>query len=361
MTIDQLMAFAVAQGAADLYVQTGTLPRLRVDGLVREVDSPPLTDEQVRSFIRAIGPRAVVEDIDAHMTRGADFSYELGGRSRFRCNLYSHLGAPGLVIRVIPTAIPTFDRLHLPAVVADVVAERRGLTLLSGATGSGKSSTLAAMVDWLNNHHHIKILTIEDPVEFVHAPKKSLITHVEVGGDTPSFEQGLRQAVRQAPDVILVGELRDAETVRMALRAADTGHQVLATIHSANAAQTVKRLLALAPPGEVAIAREQLAASLVGVIAQRLARSKAGGLWPVVEVMRGDAVTSKLILEDRLGELADYVATGQKGMRTFDRDILDLHRRGILAEAEALRVATNRDAVAFGMRVEEHGIPKPAG
>lgn len=357
MTIDQLMTFAVAQGAADLYVQTGTVPRLRVDGLVREVDAPPLADEQVRGFIRAIAPRAVADDLDAAMARGVDFSYALGAKSRFRCNLYSHLGTPGLVIRVIPTTIPTFESLHLPAVVADVVAERRGLTLLSGATGSGKSSTLAAMVDHLNRHHHVKILTIEDPVEFVHAPDRSLITHVEVGADTPSFEHGLRQAVRQAPDVILVGELRDAETVRMALRAADTGHQVLGTIHSSNAAQTVERLLALAPPGELAIAREQLAASLVAVIAQRLARSKDGGLRPVVEVLRGDSVTSKFILEDRLGELADYVATGQRGMRTFDKDILDLHRRGILAEAEALRVATNHDAVAFGMRVEEHGAP----
>lgn len=153
--------------------------------------------------------------------------------------------------------------------------------------------------------------------------------------------------------MILVGELRDAETVRMALRAADTGHQVLSTIHSANAAQTVERLLAMVPPTELGIAREQLANSLVGVIAQRLARSKAGELRPVVEVLRGDAVTSKFILEGKLGEIADYIATGQKGMRTFDKHILELHKSGILTEAEALRVATNRDAVAFGMRVAD--------
>ncbi len=156
--------------------------------------------------------------------------------------------------------------------------------------------------------------------------------------------------------MILVGELRDADTVRMALRAADTGHQVLGTIHSANASQTVERLLAIVPPNELSIAREQLAASLVGVIAQRLARSQAGALWPVVEVLRGDSVTSKFILEGKLGEIADYIATGQKGMRTFDKDLIDLHHRGILTEADALRVATNRDAVAFGMRVtDEHG------
>ena len=359
MTIDQLMNFAVDQKAADLFLQTGTLPRLRVNGLVREVDAPPLTDEQVRGFVRAIAPRTVTDDLDASMARGFDFSYSIGTRSRFRVNLYSHLGTPGLVIRVVPTTIRTFDELHLPPVLAEIVAERRGLTLLSGATGSGKSSTLAAMVDYLNSNYHCKILTIEDPVEFIHAPKKSLVSHIEVGSDTPSYDQGLRQAVRQAPDVILVGELRDADSVRMALRAADTGHQVLSTIHSSNAAQTVERLLALVPPNEMPIAREQLAGALVGVVSQRLARSKPGGLWPVVEVLRGDAVTSKFVLENRLGELADYIATGQKGMQTFDKHAIDLHRQGIVTEAEALRVATNRDAVAFGIRVaEDHGPSK---
>ena len=353
MTIDQLMTFAVDQHAADLFVQTGTLPRLRVNGLVREIDAPPLTDEQVRGFIRAIAPRVATDDLERALARGFDFSYALGTRARFRVNLYSHLGTPGMVLRVIPPQIQPFEALNLPPVLAEVTNERRGLTLLSGATGSGKSSTLAAMVDFLNTNHHLKILTIEDPVEFVHTSKKSLVSHAEVGGDIPSFEQGLRQAVRQAPDVILVGELRDAETVRMALRAADTGHQVLSTIHAANAAQTVERLLAMVPPTELGIAREQLANSLVGVVAQRLARSKAGGLRPVVEVLRGDAVTAKFILEGKLGEIADYIATGQKGMRTFDRHILELHKGGILAEAEALRVATNRDAVAFGMRVAD--------
>ena len=359
MTIDQLMMFAVDQKAADLFLQTGTLPRLRVNGLVREVDAPPLTDEQVRGFIRAIAPRAVTDDLDAALARGFDFSYSLNDRSRFRCNIYSHLGTPGMVIRIIPTVIRTFEELHLPVVLGEIINERRGLTLLSGATGSGKSSTLAAMVDFLNSQYHIKILTIEDPVEFVHTPKKSLVSHIEVGSDTPSFEQGLRQAVRQAPDVILVGELRDAETVRMSIRAADTGHQVFSTIHSSNAAQTVERLLAMVPPNEISIAREQLAASLVGVVSQRLARSKQGGLWPVAEVLRGDSVTSKFILENKLGEIADYIATGQKGMRTFDKDLIDLHHRGVITEAEALRVATNRDAVAFGIRVaDDHGATK---
>lgn len=356
MTIDQLMSFAVDQHAADLFLQTGTLPRLRVNGLVREIDAPPLTDEQVRGFIRAIGPRRATEDLDSALARGFDFSYALGARARFRVNLYSHLGTPGMVIRIIPPEIRTFEALNLPPILAEITRERRGLTLLSGATGSGKSSTLAAMVDDLNANFHLKILTIEDPVEFVHTSKKSLVSHVEVGADTPSFEQGLRQAVRQAPDTILIGELRDADTVRMALRAADTGHQVLGTIHAADSAQTVERLLALVPPGELGIAREQLAHALVGVVAQRLARTASGALRPVVEVLRGDAVAARFILEDKLGELADYIATGQKGMQTFDQHALALYKQKVLSEAEALRVATNRDAVAFGMRVADNPI-----
>jgi twitching motility protein PilT len=360
MTIEQLLAFAAKQNAADLYLQAGTKPRLRLGGLVREFEAPALTDEDVRGFVRAIGPRSVADDVDGTMARGFDFSYALGDVARFRCNLYSHLGSPGLVIRVIPPHARTLEELHLPMVVSDFASARRGLTLLSGTTGSGKSSTLAALVELLNSNYHIKILTIEDPVEFVHGPKRALITHVEVGPDTPSFEHGMRQAMRQAPDVILVGELRDAETVRMALRAADTGHQVLSTVHSSNAAQTVERLLAMVPPEEMSIARQQLAGSLVGVISQRLAMSKQGALWPVVEILRGDSVTAKYILEDKLGQIADYIATGERGMQTFDKHAIELHQQGILKDDEALRVATNPEAVAFGIRVAGAHSPEKA-
>jgi twitching motility protein PilT len=311
---------------------------------------PPLGDEQVRQFIRAIGPRTIIDDIDAAMARGHDFSYSLSDQARFRCNLYSHLGAPGMVLRVILPRIRTIDELHLPPVVAEIAQSRRGLTLMSGATGSGKSTTLAALVDLLNAAYHLKILTIEDPVEYVHANKKSLVSHVEVGRDTPSFEHGLRQAMRQAPDVILVGELRDAESVQMALRAADTGHQVLATVHSSSAPQTVERLLAMIPPTEQAIAREQLAASLVGIISQRLTVGRKGERWPVVEVLRCDSVTAKFILEDRIGEIADYVATGQRGMQTFDHHLLELYQQGIIGGTQALSVATNVEALALQMR-----------
>ncbi len=351
MTVDQLLLFAVEQNAADLHLQTGAVPRLRIGGLVREIDAPPLTDDQVRQYVRAIAPRAVVADINEAMVRGVDFSYAIGTGARFRCNLYSHLGTPGLVIRVVPPTIRTTAELNLPPILDEIVQARRGLTLMSGVTGSGKSTTLAAMLDLLNRTYYLKILTIEDPVEFTHVAKKSMVAHVEVGRDTPTFDQGLRQAVRQAPDVILIGELRDADTVRMALRAADTGHQVLSTVHASNASQTVERLLAMVPPGELSIARQQLAASLVGVVSQRLAMSKKGTMWPVVEILRGDSVTSKYILEDRIGDLAEYIHTGTRGMQTFDTHVLDLYHRGILSGTQALSVATNVEAVSLGMRI----------
>ncbi len=247
----------------------------------------------------------------------------------------------------------------MPPVVREIALARRGLTLMSGATGSGKSTTLAAIVDLLNASYYLKILTIEDPVEFEHLGKRALVTHIEVGRDTPSFDHGLRQAMRQAPDVILVGELRDAETVRMALRAADTGHQVLATIHSSNAAQTIERLLAMVPPSELSIARQQIAGSLVGIISQRLTTSKSGERWPVVEILRGDSVVAKFILEDRVKEIADYIATSQRGMQTFDSHLLQLYTQGTIGGTQALAVATNVEALALEMRAP--GRIKPAG
>ena len=355
MTIEQLLRFALEHHAADMHLQAGSAPFVRINGRMRAIDSPVLTGEQLREFIRAIGPRAVIDDIDRALLQGFDFSYGLPGVARFRCNLYSHLGTPGLVIRVIPVTIRTAEELHLPPVIADLALVRRGLLLMSGATGSGKTTTLAAIVDLLNRSFHLKILTIEDPVEYEHTGKSSLISHVEVGRDTPSFEHGLRQAMRQAPDVILVGELRDPETVQMALRAADTGHQVLSTIHASNAAQTVERLLALVPEAFLAIARQQLAAALVGVVSQRLAVSKSGELRPAVEVLRGDAVTSKFILEGRIGDITDYIATEENGMQSFDKHLLRLYRDGILDGVHALEVATNPEALALEIRLPQPG------
>lgn len=351
MTIDQLLRFALDQGAADLHLQTGAPPQLRIVGQIRQVDSPPLTDEQIREFIRAIGPRAVADDINQAMQQGRDFSYAMPGTARFRCNLYSHLGQPALVIRLILPKIRTLAELHLPPVLRELAEARRGLTLMSGATGSGKSTTLAALVDLLNSTYHLKILTIEDPVEYEHVSKKSLVAHVEVGRDTPSFDHGLRQAMRQAPDVILVGEIRDPETAQMALRAADTGHQVLATVHASNASQTIERLLAMIPGGMLPIARQQLSAALVGVASQRLVVDKENKHRPVVEILRGGAVTSKYIMENRIADIADYVATREFGMQTFDQHLIQLYRAGTISGVQALAAATTPEALALEIRM----------
>jgi twitching motility protein PilT len=224
------------------------------------------------------------------------------------------------------------------------------MTLLTGTTGSGKSTTLAAMIDLINTSYRCKIITIEDPIEYLHTNQKAMISHLEVGQDTPTFEQGLRQSLRQDPDVILVGELRDSETMKMALRAADTGHQVFATVHSSNASQTIERILAMVPPEERTIATSQLAGSLEAVISQRLAITREGGRRAVMEILRGGPVTSKYILENRLGELSDYIGGREGGMQRFDQHLIDLHTQKVISGTEALRLATNPEAVALGMR-----------
>ncbi len=284
------------------------------------------------------------------MYNGLDFSYAIPNVSRFRCNVYSHMGSPALVMRLISLKIRTLEELNLPPVLREITLSMRGLTLVTGTTGSGKSTTLAAMVDLINNSYRCKIITIEDPIEYAHSNQKAMISQLELGQDTPSFEHGLRQALREDPDVILVGEVRDSETMRMALRAADTGHQVFTTVHSTNAPQTIERILAMVPPEERSIATSQLASALQAVISQRLAVTRDGGRRAVMEILRGGPVTSKFITENRLGELSDYISGREGGMQRFDQHLLDLYHQKVVSGTEALRLATNPEHVALGMR-----------
>jgi twitching motility protein PilT len=350
MNFDQLIRFGVDQGASDVHLQTGALPLLRINGQIRTVESPPITEGELRQFILSIKPGLTAAQVDQAMVAGLDFSYAIPGISRFRCNVYSHLGTPAMVMRVVKLKVPTLGELNLPSVLRDITLSFRGMTLLTGTTGSGKSTTLAAMVDLINNSFRCKIITIEDPIEYVHTNVKAMISQLEVGQDTPSFEHGLRQSLRQDPDVILVGELRDSETMRMALRAADTGHQVFATVHSSNASQTVERILAMVPPEERKIATSQLASSLEAVISQRLAVTRDGNRRPAMEILRGGPVTSKYIMENRLSDLADYISTREGGMQRFDQHLLDLYHQKVISGTEAMRLATNTEAVALGMR-----------
>jgi twitching motility protein PilT len=351
MNFDQLIRFAVEQGASDVHLQTGASPLLRINGLIRTVESPPVVADDLRQFILSIKKGMTAEQLEPALVEGLDFSYAIPGVSRFRCNIYSHMATPAMVMRTIQLKIRTLDELKLPAVLRDITLSLRGMTLLTGTTGSGKSTTLAAMVDLINNSFRCKIITLEDPVEYTHTNHKAMISQLELGQDTPSFEHGLRQALRQDPDVILVGELRDSETMRMALRAADTGHQVLATVHSTNAAQTIERILAMVPTEERSIATSQLAQSLQAVISQRLAITRDGnGRCAAMEILRGGAVTAKFIMENRLGDLSDFIATRESGMQRFDQHLLDLYHQKVISGTEALRLATNSEAVAMGMR-----------
>jgi len=357
MNLQELLRFAVEHDASDVHVQAGVSPMLRIAGQMRAVDAPPLTDEQARDFVRASVPSHRQGTLEADAVAGLDFSYTIPNLCRFRCSAYQQLGQAGVVMRIIRTVIPTIDELTLPKVVHDIAVSRRGLTLVTGTTGSGKSTTLAAMIDLINNTHRTKIITIEDPIEYIYTPRKALISQLQVGTDTPSFDQALRQALRQDPDVILVGELRDVETLRIALRAADTGHQVFSTVHSANAPQTVERIIAMFPPAEHKLLLAQLAGNMEAILSQRLLVTHAGGRRPAVEVLRGTPVTEKLIVENRLPELQAHIETCESGMQTFDQHLLKMYQAELISGTEALRWATNPESLSMGMR----GIRRTGG
>jgi twitching motility protein PilT len=350
MDLERLLHFAVEHGASDLHLQAGTPPMLRLRGQGRFLERPPLTPEATREFAAAILPAHFSGRLDETLARGIDFSYAIDGLARFRCSVYSHLGTVSIAIRILRNRIPSLDELNLPPVVREIALSRRGLTLVTGTTGSGKSTTLAAMVGLINETYRSKIITIEDPVEYVHTSRNSLISHVELGPDTTSFAQALRQVFRQNPDIILVGELRDVDTLRAALQAADTGHQVLSTVHSATAPVTIERIIAMFPPAEHELLLLQLVNSLQAIISQRLLLGRDGTQRPTVEILRGSPVATKLILERRLHELHDYMATGVSGMQTFDQHLLGLFQSHLIAEPEAMRWASNPEALAMAMR-----------
>lgn len=356
MDFSALLQLAVKNKASDLHLQSEAAPMLRIAGQIRAVETPALSTEELLNFIGTIAPEADRDNLPQAIRSGLDFSYDATDLGRFRCSAYRHLGQVGMVMRVIRRTIPSFEELNLPKVLQDISLSQRGLTLLTGTTGSGKSTTLAAMIDLINQTHRTKIITIEDPVEYIHTNNKALISQLEVGGDTPSFDQALRQALRQDPDVILVGELRDVETLRIALRAADTGHQVFSTVHSANAPQTIERIIAMFPPVEHKLLLSQLAATVEAIISQRLARTTAGDRHPVVEILRGSPITEKYILENRLPELSDYIDSGESGMQSFDQHLLKLYNREIVSGTEALRWASNPESLSMKIR----GI-KPRG
>lgn len=344
-----LLRSAVDYDASDLHIQAGSAPMMRVGGNIRAVETPPVSDDDVRGLIASMLPRFDRDGLSAALAEGIDFSFALETGERFRCSAYRQLGSAGITLRIVRQQISTIEELHLPKTLNDIALSRRGLTLVTGTTGSGKSTTLSSMIDLINHTHRTKIITIEDPIEQVFVADKAFVSQFEVGSDTPSFGQAMRQALRQDPDVIFVGELRDVETLRMALRAADTGHQVFSTVHSSNAPQTVERIIAMFPPDEHKLLLSQLAGSIEAIVSQRLVKLQEGGRRPAVEIMRGTAVTEKFIEELRLDEIHAYMETGESGMQTFDQHLLEMFDSGMIRMTEALRAASNPEALSRHM------------
>jgi twitching motility protein PilT len=335
MDITQLLAFGVKHQASDLHLSAGLPPMIRVHGDVRRINVEPLPHKQVHAMVYDImndSQRKHYED-----TLECDFSFEVQGLARFRVNAFNHGRGAGAVFRTIPSKILTLAQLGTPPVFAELAMKPRGLVLVTGPTGSGKSTTLAAMVDHLNDNNFGHILTIEDPVEFVHESKKCLVNQREVGAHTLSFSNALRSALREDPDAILVGEMRDLETIRLALTAAETGHLVFGTLHTSSAAKTVDRVVDVFPAAEKDMVRAMLSESLVAVIAQTLCKVKDGsGRAAAFEVMLGTSAIRNLIRENKIAQMYSAIQTGQNmGMQTLDQCLTDLVRRNVVSAAEA--------------------------
>ncbi len=329
-SMEDLVREANEKNASDLHLSAGGPPRLRVDGDLVATDHPALDAAAVQALVEAIMTPAQREHFAAE--HELDFSWAVPDVGRYRVNVFMQGRGPGAVLRAIPTRIPSFEALSLPPILAELCKRERGLILVTGPTGSGKSTTLAAMVDVVNSTWDGHILTIEDPVEFVHESKRCLVNQREVGSHTTSFSAALRSALREDPDVILVGEMRDLETISLALTAAETGHLVFGTLHTSSAPKTVDRIIDVFPAGQQAQIRTMLAESLEAVIAQRLLKKQGGGRIAACEVLVGTTAVRNLIREGKLHQIPSMMQTGQQqGMCTFDMAIADLRKRGLLA------------------------------
>ncbi len=341
MDITQLLTFGVKNQASDLHLSTGLPPMLRVRGDMQRIPAEPLRHEDVQTMLHAVmrddHRRCYVESLEC------DFAFEIPDVSRFRVNAFQTLRGAAAVFRAIPSQIPTLDQLGAPPLLADLALKTRGLVLVTGPTGSGKSTTLAAMVHHLNQTTARHILTVEDPIEFIHPPDQSLVNQREVGAHTQSFTNALRSALREDPDVILVGELRDLETIRLALSAAETGHLVLGTLHTSGAAKTIDRLVDVFPAEEKSIVRAMLSESLQAVVSQVLCKTigtadgrALGGRVAAYEIMVNTPAIRNLIREGKTAQMYSSLQIGANvGMQTLDQHLADLIRRGLVNATEA--------------------------
>lgn len=334
MDISQLLTFAVKEGASDCHLSAGEPPMVRIHGDLKKLDHPPLSREAVHALVYDMMNDVQRKTFEEH--RECDFSFALGDIARFRVNVFLQNRGLGAVFRTIPTEIIPLEKLGMPPIVRQLCDREKGLILVTGPTGSGKSTTQAAMIDYLNNTFEGHVITIEDPIEFVHKSKKCLINQRELGVHTLSFANALRSALREDPDVILIGEMRDLETIQLALTAAETGHLVLATLHTSSAPKTIDRIIDAFPPNQQAQVRAQLAETLEGVFTQMLVKKRTGGLVAAVEVMVGTTAVRNLIREAKLHQIPGMMQASQKdGMQTMDMALIDLVNRGLVTKGEA--------------------------
>ena len=346
MHVNDLLKIAVDSGASDLHLKVGTFPMMRVRGsLVPAMEDKRLEHEEMVSMAAAVLPVGYRDKFKEQ--HEVDLAYSVAGLGRFRCNAFQQRGTIGMVFRVIPRNITSVDDLALPPVLKKISKEERGLVLVTGATGSGKTTTLAAMIDEINSTRTAHIMTIEDPIEYLHRDKRSVINQREIGVDTTSFSLALRSALRQDPDVILVGEMRDFETIQTALVAAETGHLVFSTLHTLDATETINRIISVFPPHQQKQIRLQLASVLRAVVSQRLMPKPGGaGRVPAVEVLTSTAFIRDCISDREKTHLihgAIAQGTSQYGMQTFDQSIFSLYEQGLVELEEALRWASNVD------------------
>jgi len=344
--INELLKKAVQMGASDLHIKVGSLPIIRLYGELTTLSGEKrLTLEDTTNIASTIMNEAQKEAFKKK--NEIDISYSIPGFGRFRCNTYVQRGTIGIVFRVIPTKIPDIEQLYLPPVLKKIALEPRGLILVTGTTGSGKTTTLASMIEFINLNRTNNIITIEDPIEFLFRDKSSIISQREIGSDTETFSKALRSALRQDPDVILVGEMRDFETIQTALVAAETGHLVLSTLHTVDATETVNRIIAVFPPYQHKQVRMQLASILKAIISMRLVpRADGNGRVPAVEVLIGTSTIKDCVEDpDKTKLIPDFIAQGytQYGMQTFDQSLFDLYKNGLITYEDALQRATKPD------------------
>lgn len=345
MDISELLAFSVKNKASDLHLSAGLPPMIRVDGDVRRVNVPALDHKTVHSLVYDIMNDKQRKDYEEFLE--TDFSFEIPGLARFRVNAFNQHRGAGAVFRTIPSKVLSLEELNCPPIFKQLVQQHRGMILVTGPTGSGKSTTLAAMLDHINDNHYGHILSVEDPIEFVHTSKKCLVNQREVHRHTKGFNEALRSALREDPDIILVGEMRDLETIRLALSASETGHLVFGTLHTSSAAKTIDRIVDVFPAAEKSMVRSMLSESLRSVVSQALLKKVGGGRVAIHEIMVGTPAIRNLIREDKVAQMYSAIQTGQAhGMQTLDQNLTEALKKGLITRADARAKAVNKDSFA---------------